>query len=524
MSGTVESGAYRAYKNGAGPLSGQCLGNYRLLRIVGTGAMGAVYEAINQYLGRRVAVKVLHNHHAHDEGFVARFFREARASNRLTHPGVVDVFEVGKSPTGQPYIVMEFLDGETLAKRFAKSQQSTLPARRAHRTCVLRIAKQLAATLGVLHARGVIHRDLKPDNIYLCPDLSMEGGIRAKILDFGVAKIKHDSSPDLFSPHLGINDRHQTAIGDVLGTPTYMAPEQWLGSATVTDRADVYALGGILFELIAGHPPFPTQVIGDLIRSHLYVEAPNLSQQAADVPKELSQLIASMLHKSPDGRPSMEQVTADIERVLINEDAMQRLAERPAQSESETIAVIRPASNVRPVQSFAPPMQATEIKFNSSVSLMSQQPQASRSSVLTTQESIHYRYRTLIIAAAAWLILTCALLAVVIWRISHPSSITSQIDTGIRAGGNSLHDDTAEKYIAANTASDTNTPDPVPTLYPRLHVGPKAHLPTEAPRRASVRVSPDSRLRVRCNRHVDRRFTGSHFLSMSGANHARISH
>jgi serine/threonine protein kinase len=524
MSGTVESGAYCAYKNGAGPLSGQCLGNYRLLRIVGTGAMGAVYEAINQYLGRRVAVKVLHNHHAHDEGFVARFFREARASNRLTHPGVVDVFEVGKSPAGQPYIVMEFLEGETLARRFAKSQQSTLPARRAHRVCVLRIAKQLAATLGVLHARGVIHRDLKPDNIYLCPDLSMEGGIRAKILDFGVAKIKHDSSPDLFSPHLGINDRHQTAIGDVLGTPTYMAPEQWLGSATVTDRADVYALGGILFELLAGHPPFPTQVIGDLIRSHLYVDAPNLSQQAADVPKELSQLIASMLHKSPEGRPSMEQVTADIDRVLINEDAMQRLAERPAESESETIAVFLPASSVRPVQSFAPPMQATEIKFNSRISLISQQPQASRSSVLTTNESKHYRYRTLIIAAAAWLILTCALLAVVIWRISHPSSVTSQIDTGIHAGGNSLHAPSAERYIAANTASDTNTPDPAPTLYPPFQVSPKIHIPTAPTRRTSVHFRNDSRLRVRCNRHVDRRFTGSHFLSMSGANHARISH
>ncbi len=524
MSGTVESAAYCAYKNGAGPLSGQCLGNYRLLRVVGTGAMGAVYEAINQYLGRRVAVKVLHHHHAHDEGFVARFFREARASNRLTHPGVVDVFEVGKSPTGQPYIVMEFLDGETLSKRFANSEQTTVAARMAHRICVLRIAKQLAVTLGVLHARGVIHRDLKPDNIYLCPDHSMEGGIRAKILDFGVAKIKHDSTQDLFSPLLGSTDRHQTAIGDVLGTPTYMAPEQWLGSATVTDRADVYALGGILFELLAGHPPFPTQVIGDLIRSHLYVDAPNLSQQAADVSKELSQLIASMLHKSPEGRPSMEQVTANIDKVLINENTMQRPAERPSESESETIAVIRPVPSDRLVQSTASTMQPTEIKFSSGLSLISQPPQASRSSVLATNESKHNSYRTLIIAAAAWLILTCALLAVVIWRISHPSSMTSQIDTGIRSGVNRDYAPSARKYIVTNSPSDTNTSDPAPALYPRFEVRPRIHIPTATTPRTSVRVSPEKRLRVRCNRHVDRRFTGSQFLSMRGANHARISH
>lgn len=524
MSGTVESGAFRTSQNGAGPLCGKSLGNYRLLRVVGTGAMGAVYEAINQYLGRRVAVKVLHHHHAHDEGFVARFFREARASNRLSHPGVVDVFEVGKSSTGQPYIVMEFLDGETLAKRFPNSALPTVTARTEHRICALRIAKQLADTLSVLHARGVIHRDLKPDNIYLCPDLSMEGGIRAKILDFGVAKIKHDGTINPLSAIPGVSDRHQTAIGDVLGTPTYMAPEQWLGSATVTDRADVYALGGILFELLAGHPPFPTQVIGDLIRSHLYVDAPNLSQEAADIPKEVSALIATMLHKSPDGRPSMEQVAACLDRILINEATTKRALERLPVSGTETMPLIRPFLIDRPVSSLSPLAQPTEIKFNSNISPISQPPPDYRLSILINNNSAAIRYRTWIIAATAYVIIACAFLAAIIWGKNHSSDSPKLNDNKVGLSRDRISDHSAEKYVANNAINDTNTFDTVPAVTPRPRVGPRVRIPIVTTPRGAAHVNTGSRNRVRCNRHVDHRFTSSHFLSMSGANHARISH
>jgi len=218
----------------------------------------------------------------------------------------------------------------------------------------------------------------------------------------------------------------------------------------------------------------------------------------------------------------MEQVATNIDTILISEDAMERSTERPP--ESESALSFWPPNHDKPAQVFSPLAQATQISFTSGVLPISQPPQVSGSSLLTPNESRPNRYRTLIVAAAAWAILTCILLIVVIWRICHPSSTISQINSGTRAGTNSSIAHNAANHIAPNPTSDTNAIDIKPAPTPRSQRLSKIHIPAMPTAAVSSHVTPESRLRVRCNRHVDRRFSSGHFLSMNSANHARISH
>jgi serine/threonine-protein kinase len=273
---------------------GFAIGAYRVIERLGDGGMGMVYIAEHALIGKRVAVKVLRGEYGATPQLVERFFNEARVTSSIRHPGIVEVFDFGYTETAQPYIVMELLEGRSLATRLAGGQK--LPIAEA-----LSIARGIASALAAAHARGVVHRDLKPDNVFLVPDPDGGDG-RVKLLDFGIAKLGGDPSGA------------RTRTGLILGTPQYMSPEQCRGASACDHRSDLYSLGCVLFEMIAGRPPF----VGDfaeLLAGHLNAPPPTLA-----APPEIRALVSRLLAKDPTQRPrSAALLGAELERVTLDE-------------------------------------------------------------------------------------------------------------------------------------------------------------------------------------------------------------
>jgi serine/threonine protein kinase len=282
------------------PLLGQLIGNYRIVAKIAQGGMGTVYEAVHQHIGRRAAIKILGPELSRDVENATRFLNEARAVNLVKHHGLVQIFEFGQLPDDTSYIIMEFLEGESLATRMERA---------GGRLGVegMRLARQIATTLAATHQRGVIHRDLKPSNVMIVPDSEAPGGERTKILDFGIAKVV--SRPDKDSPHF------QTGNGVVLGTPIYMAPEQCRATGHVDDKADVYSLGVMLYQMLCGQPPFMAKEPVEVMAMHLCMTPRPLRERDPTISEDLSTLINSMLAKSPTDRPTMNQVAAELERL-----------------------------------------------------------------------------------------------------------------------------------------------------------------------------------------------------------------
>lgn len=277
---------------------GSTIGPYRIVRLLGEGGMGAVYEAVNEAIERRVAVKVLHANYARQADIVARFFNEARAVNRIDHPGLVQVHEHGTLPDGTAYIVMELLKGDTLSQRIKRA------GGRLAVDVAVQTAWQVAAALAAAHNKGIIHRDLKPGNLMLVPDSLVAGGERVKVLDFGIAKLQADAQ------------HAKTSSQVVMGTPTYMSPEQCRGAGAVDGRADVYSLGVILYEMLAGRPPFVAAGAGELIGMHLYQSIPPLDRLVPHLPAEAVSLVHLLLAKDRDQRPTMEDTERRLSRLM----------------------------------------------------------------------------------------------------------------------------------------------------------------------------------------------------------------
>lgn len=256
------------------------VGSYRIIQWLAKGGMGEVYLARHEIMDRSVVVKVLHPDLSQNKDQVTRFFNEARAAASIQHPAIVDIFDVGYAD-GRAYIVMEYLLGETLAARLERERFELEHA--------LAVIRQLVGALRAAHERGIVHRDLKPENIYMVPDPDVPGGERVKVIDFGVAKLAQEHTPSM------------TARGSIFGTPAYMAPEQCTDSAAVDHRADLYALGCILYELLCGTPPFGRGGL-ELLAAHLRDEPPPLRSHDPSIPDDIEEITLRLLAKKPDER------------------------------------------------------------------------------------------------------------------------------------------------------------------------------------------------------------------------------
>ncbi len=276
---------------------GSNIGQYRIVRKIGAGGMGSVFVGEHILLGRRAAIKTLLPALSVQREIVDRFFTEARATSAISDPGVVQIFDFGYHVDGTAYIVLELLEGESLAARL--DRLGKLPIAEA-----LRIARQVAGALAAAHAQDIVHRDLKPENIFLIHDAEAQGGERAKILDFGICK-------------LGLDDSTTTQSGAVLGTPVYMSPEQCRGAGGVDQRADIYALGCGLFHMLTGRPPFECEGAGDFIVAHLQTPAPAPSTFNALLPEAVDELVLRCLKKAAEDRfQTMAELQIAIEAVL----------------------------------------------------------------------------------------------------------------------------------------------------------------------------------------------------------------
>ena len=263
-------------------LIGRSYGSYRLVSQIGEGAMGQVYRAVHPDQRKKAAVKVVLPHLCERAQVVGRFFNEAKAATRIQHPGIVEIYDYGRNDDGSAYIAMEFLEGQSLADRLAAGRMP-LPL-------VLELAGQIAGALEAAHGEGIIHRDLKPDNIFLVPDPLLPHGLRCKILDFGVAKLIEGSEVEA------------TRVGMMMGTPRYMAPEQSRGAGSVDRTADVYSLGCIVFEMVAGRPPFLAESANELIAAHVIDDAPSLRELAPDALAATCEAVNKALQKTPGQR------------------------------------------------------------------------------------------------------------------------------------------------------------------------------------------------------------------------------
>lgn len=279
---------------------GQLIGSYRIVRPIGEGGMGAVFEAIHGEIGRHAAIKVLHPQYANDAAVAQRFLNEARAVNLIDHAGVVEIYDLGRLTDGTTYIVMEFLRGESLTSRLERRGGRLSLAEAVH------LVRQIASALTAAHEVGIVHRDLKPDNVMVVTDPGHISGERAKILDFGIAKLGATSdSPQDLDPRAA---HRLTRTGAVMGTALYMAPEQCIGSGKIDGRADVYSLGIMLFQFLAGRTPFLAEGLGAIMAMHIYESPPALSEMIHDIPSEISALVARLLAKTPADRPTMEEL------------------------------------------------------------------------------------------------------------------------------------------------------------------------------------------------------------------------
>jgi serine/threonine protein kinase len=276
-------------------LIGQTLaGKYRIDARLSEGGMGTVYRGTHVLMEKTVAIKVLHPSLAADEKIVARFSREARAASRISHPNALSVTDFGEDDNGIVFLVMEYLNGKTLKEVIRNEGPMQLNR-------VVDIMRQVGGALQTAHAQGVVHRDLKSDNIML---ITTTVGEHAKVLDFGIAKIKEPEGrvdPGLTAPNL------------VIGTPQYMSPEQCSQSVEIDTRSDIYSFGVILFEMLAGHVPFGGDSPTMIMLKHLQESVPSVLEERNDLPPAIGRVISRAMAKVPENRyQTIEELLEDL--------------------------------------------------------------------------------------------------------------------------------------------------------------------------------------------------------------------
>src|SRR5438552_3785472 len=284
-------------------------GKYEILGKLGAGGMASVYSARHLAFGEIRAIKVVGSRLSDDEDFLKRFRNEAVVARRLQHPNAVRVDDLDTTEDGRPFIVMEYVEGHNL--REVVRREGPLSLRRS-----VRIARQVASALAAAHELGIVHRDIKPDNILLTGTGAAE---TAKVLDFGIAKVKEGSLSDA---HLA------TRTGMVVGTPQYISPEQAMGrrGSELDGRADLYSLGVVLYEMVTGRLPFESDTAMGIILHHLQTPPPEPREVRPDlgIPDSLSAVLMRALQKEPDRRfPSATAMATALQEVLaaLPEDA-----------------------------------------------------------------------------------------------------------------------------------------------------------------------------------------------------------
>jgi serine/threonine protein kinase len=293
------------------------LGPYRILKVLGQGGMGVVFQAQDSTLERLVALKVMKPETSTSEVARKRFHQEARAAASIQHDHIVTIYHVGED-NGIPYLAMPFLLGESLESRLRRG--SRLPIAE-----IIRIGREVAEGLAAAHARGMIHRDIKPANIWL-EDLGPDVPARVKILDFGLARVSSDQFQKM------------TRTGMVMGTPGYMAPEQARGSERIDHRCDLFSLGCVLYHMATGREPFYREDIMATLMALALDEPPPIRQFNPEAPQALVDLVNKLMAKSPDGRPvtvgSVCKVLTEIGRSLaINQESSSKNQEPKAKSQ-----------------------------------------------------------------------------------------------------------------------------------------------------------------------------------------------
>ena len=288
-------------------LVGATLANrYQIIRRIGEGGMGAVYEARHTIIGKRVAVKVLLEKFLTKSDFVARLLQEARLASAIGHEHIVDVTDFGTTDDGRAFVAMEFLEGESLAQLVMR--EAPLPVERS-----LRIARQVASALGAAHAKGIVHRDVKPENVYL---IRRGDADFVKVVDFGISKaVKQGQGDD--TP-----DYHLTHTGLLLGTPLYMSPEQARGDEDLDERVDVWAMGVMLYECLTGEVPFRANNYLGIISQVLTHTAvpPSRLRPELGIPEAVEAVVMHAMEKDRARRYArMSDVERDLDRLLAGD-------------------------------------------------------------------------------------------------------------------------------------------------------------------------------------------------------------
>lgn len=286
-------------------MEGKAFGRYRVTRKIAQGSMGEVYAAVHELMHMDAVVKVLRPEMSTDASAVRRFFNEAQAAARIRHPGIVSIFDLGYEAGDQAYIVTERLRGETLQRRLQRVGR--LPVAQA-----LALVRQILETLDATHACGIMHQDLQPANLFLVSDPEVAGGERVKVLDFGLPRL------------MDAQDTPRTRTGTVFGTPSYMAPEQCMDATVVDERADLYAVGCLLYACLCGAPPF-TGARDDVLAAQRHTAPTAPRHLRPDLPPGLDELVMALLQKHREDRPgSCKEVLRMLDAVNAGMPAAER--------------------------------------------------------------------------------------------------------------------------------------------------------------------------------------------------------
>lgn len=339
------------------PLLGQTLaGKYKIEKLIKQGGMGAVYRGKHVLMDKTVAIKVLKPSLAGDDALVARFSREAKAASKISHPHAVVVTDFGEAENGVVFLVMEYLDGRTLKEIIASEGPLTLER-------AVNIVRQVAGALDAAHSQGVIHRDLKSENIML---VRHDGDEWAKVLDFGIAKIRQpNGAPESDITHANL----------VVGTPQYMSPEQCSQSGALDARSDVYSLGIILYEMLAGHVPFAGESATVIMMKQVQDPAPSVLSSRPDLPAAVNVIIHRALAKQPiDRYQSAGELSADLltaasmdgssNPALAAVAAAQTVPNAPVIDDADEVTVVRPRPEITQVRRNTAAAELTADRFN----------------------------------------------------------------------------------------------------------------------------------------------------------------